>query len=173
MNEANNLFDVVVTIFVVLFLAGCSGLSTEATLEPSMTVVPSSTTVPPTDTPQSTNTPELTSTPLTTQVPTETRAGVWTASTECGDFSFVVTEDGTLISQVEFSVIGEKSSNLFIENQSGGWIIAEDGTFDMYYLQFIYNIIFKGQFNQDAMDAVGTLKMPSGCSCEWDASRSP
>ncbi len=50
MSKQENLLHVVGILSIVLFLAGCSGMSVEPTLTPSLTSIPSSTPKPPTST---------------------------------------------------------------------------------------------------------------------------
>ena len=103
--------------------------------------------------------------------PPEARAGEWKGSAKCGNLSFVVNPDGKTISRVEFTEMEDARRSYSLENQSGGWPIADDGKFDIDTLQILDNITFHGQFSQDATRATGTWEMPSGCSSKWKATK--
>lgn len=105
--------------------------------------------------------------------PPEARAGLWKGSAQCGEISFEVNPDGKTIFRIEFTKIGRQNKSSYsLENRSGGWPINEDGEFNLDTLELLDNIIFYGQFSQDAKKATGTWVTQSSCSSDWEVTKS-
>ena len=115
---------------------------------------------------------------LTGCAPPETRAGPWTASTEYGDFTIYVTQDGTAISKVDYDF------------ECGGFTTAAydqpfrvpSETIEGRKLSisvshsFIMVVSIEGSFNPDGEKLSGTVtfvpqKLGGGCTADFTSSR--
>ena len=107
--------------------------------------------------------------------PPETRAGEWEASTDFGEFTFIVDPTGTTITSIDYSYQSCSSAIL-----SGG--VTFSSTIDLvgglpiegnkFTLEIggISSMEFKGSFSKDGTSASGSWKA-GDCSDNWKANK--
>jgi len=106
-----------------------------------------------------------------TPAPIEERAGQWNASTKCGEIELIVNQAGTAITKISFTEMDSVRDSYSLEDQGAGWSIDENGKFDIEVMKLLDNIVFNGEFSQDATKVTGNWELPSGCSTKWEATK--
>jgi len=105
----------------------------------------------------------------------ENRAGKWQATSEFGDFSFVIDETGSMITHIEYDLTCEEGGLSSSLDMSGGpGSDLEDGKINLKILMLgsIPMVEWEGKFNSSGTKASGTLWMIQGnCETKWSAEK--
>ena len=105
----------------------------------------------------------------------EKRAGRWEATSEFGDFAFVVDETGTKIIHMEHDLACKSGTMTDSFNMSGGpGSDLKDGKISLKRsLAGIPLVEWEGRFNRSGTKASGTLWMfgRENCECKWTATK--
>ena len=107
--------------------------------------------------------------------PPETRAGEWTATTDFGEFTFIVDPSGMTITSIEYSF--QSCSDAIISGSItfSGTIDLEDGLpieDNKFTLEIggVSSMEFQGKFSRDGTQASGSWTA-GACSGKWNATR--
>lgn len=105
----------------------------------------------------------------------EKRAGKWQATSEFGDFMFVIDETGSTITHIEYDLECENGSMTNSHDMSGGpGSDLKDGKIGLKFsMMGIPMVEWEGKFNVGGTKASGTLWMfgRENCETKWSAQK--